>query len=271
MAQRPLIVAATPVFSGFLGLWAGVLKFWFTALRYSLEKRGFSDAQKGAYISSVQHNISLPGHGVRLVPLRRRHAADLYPYIDVDMWAGMASERPTSKRALERLFATRIADPSIIAFAVIDDETGTVAGTTSLYDFVPEQSRVELGMTFFGRSYWGRNVNASSKLALLTFAFEELLVHRVTLRCDVRNVRSAAAIVKLGATLEGVLRGYRHGHDGSRVDTSVYSLLEHEWPASRSGLVHRLTPADLLPEVTELIEFSEQLARADAECAPLPA
>lgn len=205
------------------------------------------------------------------MPLRRRHAADLYPYIDVDMWAGMASERPTSKRALERLFATRIADPSVIAFAVIDEETGTVAGTTSLYDFAPEQSRVELGMTFFGRNYWGRNVNASSKLALLTFAFEELLVHRVTLRCDVRNVRSAAAIEKLGATLEGVLRGYRRGHDGSRVDTSVYSLLEHEWPAARAGLVHRLTPADLLPEVTELIEFSEQLARADAEHAPLPA
>ena len=182
------------------------------------KRRGFSDAQKGAYIFSVQHNISLPGHGVRLVPLRRRHAADLYPYIDADMWAGMASERPTSKRALERLFAARIADPSVIAFAVIDEETGTVAGTTSLYDYVPEQSRVELGMTFFGRNYWGRNVNASSKLALLAFAFEELLVHRVTLRCDVRNVRSAAAIVKLGATLEGVLRGYRRGHDGTRVD-----------------------------------------------------
>ncbi|SEE54377.1 Protein N-acetyltransferase, RimJ/RimL family [Arthrobacter alpinus] len=219
----------------------------------------------------MQHNISLPGHGVRLVPLRRRHAADLYPYIDAEMWAGMASELPTSKRALERLFATRIADPSVIAFAVIDEETGTVAGTTSLYDYVPEQSRVELGMTFFGRNYWGRNVNASSKLALLEFAFEELRVYRVTLRCDARNVRSAAAIEKLGATLDGVLRGYRRGHDGTRVDTRVYSLLEYEWPASRSGLVQRLTPADLLPQVTELIEYSEQLMRADAQNAPLPA
>jgi len=187
------------------------------------------------------------------------------------MWAGMASERPTSKRALERLFAARIADPAVIAFAVIDEETGTVAGTTSLYDYVPDQSRVELGMTFFGRNYWGRNVNAASKLALLGFAFEELMVHRVTLRCDVRNTRSAAAIVKLGASLEGVLRGYRRGHDGSRVDTGVYSILEHEWPSARSGLVQRLTPADLLPEVTELIELSEQLVRADAQNAALPA
>ena len=91
------------------------------------------------------------------------------------------------------------------------------------------------------------------------------------MRCDVRNTRSAAAILKLGATLEGVMRGYRRGHDGTRVDSSVYSLLEHEWPASRSGLVQRLTPADLLPEVTELIEFSEHLAREDAANAPLPA
>lgn len=205
------------------------------------------------------------------MPLRRRHAADLFPYIDVDMWAGMASERPTSRHALERIFAARITDPAIIPFAVIDEETGTVAGTTSLYDYVPEHSRVELGMTFFGRNYWGRNVNAASKLALLTFAFEELLVHRVTLRCDVRNVRSAAAIVKLGASLEGVMRGYRRGNDGTRVDSSVYSLLEHEWPASRTSLVQRLTPADLAPEVTELIELSEQLVRADAENAALPA
>ena len=249
---------------------SGVLKVSFTPPRYSLLEKGFSDAQKGAYIFSVQHNISLPGHGVRLVPLRRSHAADLFPYIDVEMWAGMASERPTSRRALERLFAARIADPSVIAFAVIDEETDTVAGTTSLYDCVPEQSRIELGMTFFGRNYWGRNVNASSKLALLSFAFEDLSVQRVTLRCDVRNTRSAAAIVKLGATLEGVLRSYRHGHDGARVDSCVYSLLAHEWPASRSGLVQRLTPADLHPEVTELIELSEQLTRDDAKNAPLP-
>ncbi|MGO4385757.1 GNAT family N-acetyltransferase [Specibacter sp. RAF43] len=219
----------------------------------------------------MQHNIFLPGHGVRLVPLRRRHAADLFPYIDADMWAGMASDRPSSKRALERLFAARIADPAVIAFAVIDEETATVAGTTSLYDYVPEQSRVEVGMTFFGRRYWGRNVNAASKLALLTFAFEELLVHRVALRCDVRNVRSAAAILKLGATFEGVLRGYRRGHDDSRVDTGVYSILAHEWPPARSGLVQRLTPADLLPEVTELIAYSQHLAWAGADHAPLPA
>ncbi|WP_325169871.1 GNAT family N-acetyltransferase [Arthrobacter sedimenti] len=207
----------------------------------------------------------------RPVPLRRRHAADLCPYIDVDRWSGMATERTTSKRALERIFAARIGDPPVMVFAVMDEETGTVAGTTSLYDLVPERSRVEVGMTFFGRNYWGRNVNATSKLALLTFAFEEHAVQRVTLRCDVRNTRSAAAIVKLGATLEGVLRSYRRGHDGTRVDSCVYSLLEYGWPASRACLVQRLTPVDLLPEVTELIGFSEQLVRADAEHAPLPA
>jgi RimJ/RimL family protein N-acetyltransferase len=269
------MTAETRGFSGVSG-WlekgvSGALNLSFTLQRYNASGEWFSDAQKGAYIFSVQHNISLPGHGVRLVPLRRRHAADLYPYIDAEMWAGMAAERPTSRRALEQLFAARVADPAVIAFAVIDEETGTVAGTTSLYDYVPEQSRIELGMTFFGRKYWGRNVNAASKLALMAFAFEELCVHRVTLRCDARNVRSAAAIVKLGATLDGVLRGYRRGHDGSRVDTCVYSILEHEWPASRSALVQRLTPADLLPEVTDLIEYSEQLVRADAQHAPLPA
>ncbi|GAA4656032.1 GNAT family N-acetyltransferase [Arthrobacter cryoconiti] len=224
---------------------------------------------------SVQHNISLPGHGVRLVPLRRAHALNLFPILDADMWAGMASRRPTSRRALEKLFTDRINDPAVISFAVIDHSTGAVAGTTSLYDYVPDQSRVEIGMTFFGRNYWGHNVNTASKLVLLTFAFEQLLVHRVALRCDTRNVRSAAAIMKLGASSEGVLRGYRRGHDGTRVDTGIYSILDHEWPASRSTLMRRLAQAEVqtqtLPQVTGMAEPSRHQKRACEQGAPLPA
>lgn len=218
----------------------------------------------------MQHTFSLLGHGVRLVPLRRRHAVDLFPIIDAQMWAGMAAPRPTSRRALEQMFTARIKDPGIIAFAVIDEESGSVCGTTTLYDYVPAQARVELGMTFFARSHWGRNINAASKLALLSFAFDELLVERVTLRCDMRNTRSTAAILKLGATLDGVLRAYRKGHDGGRVNTGIYSILADEWPNSRSLLVQRLTPADLEPVISEVIETSEQFAKDDAELAALP-
>jgi N-acetyltransferase len=183
--------------------------------------------------------------------LRRRHAADLFPVIDTELWAGMASEQPKTKRALERLFAARITDTATVPFAVTDQYTGAVIGTTSLYDYLPEQSRVEIGMTFFHRDYWGGGTNTASKLHLLRFAFEELLVHRVTLRCDVRNTRSASAILKLGATPEGVLRGYRRGPDGSRVDTSVYSILENEWPQVQSGLLQRLDPVLHAPDYAQ--------------------
>ncbi|WP_427017099.1 GNAT family N-acetyltransferase [Pseudarthrobacter sp. P1] len=188
----------------------------------------------------MQHNISLSGHGVRLVPLRRRHAGELFGFIDSELWAGMASPQPVSKRALERLFAARIMDPSTVPFAVLDDETGALMGTTSLYDYAPDQSRVEIGMTFFGRQFWGTQVNAASKHLLMNFAFEQLRVHRITLRCDVRNVRSANAILKLGATHEGVLRGYRLAPDGTRTDTSVFSILTDEWPLVHTRLLDRL-------------------------------
>ncbi|WP_081709852.1 GNAT family N-acetyltransferase [Arthrobacter sp. 35W] len=188
----------------------------------------------------MQHNISLSGHGVRLVPLRRRHAGELFGFIDSELWAGMASEQPVSKRALERLFAARIANPTTLSFAVIEEETGVLMGTTSFYDYSAEQSRVEIGMTFFGRQFWGTRVNAASKHLLMNFAFEQLRVHRITMRCDARNVRSAAAILKLGATPEGVLRGYRVAPDGTRADTSIFSILTDEWPLVHTRLLDRL-------------------------------
>lgn len=164
----------------------------------------------------------------------------------------MASPQPVSKRALERLFAARITDPATVPFAVLDDETGALMGTTSLYDYAPDQSRVEIGMTFFGRQFWGTQVNAASKHLLMNFAFEQLRVRRITFRCDVRNVRSANAILKLGATHEGVLRDYRLAPDGTRVDTGIYSILTDEWPLVHTRLLDRLATG-LVPQRSSVV------------------
>lgn len=103
----------------------------------------------------------------------------------------------------------------------------------------PAQQRCEIGHTFYGRHWWGGATNPACKLLLLTHAFEDWGMYRVALRCDARNARSLAAMRRLGAVPEGVLRGHRVAADGSRGDTAYLSVLAPEWPAVRDGLLRR--------------------------------
>ncbi|WP_426998896.1 GNAT family N-acetyltransferase [Pseudarthrobacter sp. N5] len=190
----------------------------------------------------MQHEIVLSGHGIRLIPLQPLHATGLFDFVDTEMWAGMAAAMPGTPEELAGLFLSRRSDPATIPFAVTDQRTGALLGTTALYDHVPEQQRLAIGGTFYGRQFWGSHVNPASKHMLLAYAFDVLAVHRVAFRCDARNTRSAAAIERLGATFEGVLRGHRTAPDGGRSDTAVFSILQQEWPPVRLRLQERLAP-----------------------------
>lgn len=158
------------------------------------------------------------------------------------MWAGMAADMPLDADELAVLFHSKLRDEAAVPFAVTDERTGALLGTTGLVDYLPRQARVEIGGTFYGRQFWGSHVNPASKHMLLAYAFDVLDVHRVSFRCDARNTRSASAIERLGATFEGVLRGYRRAPGGGRSDTAVFSILQHEWPSVRAGLERRLAP-----------------------------
>lgn len=190
----------------------------------------------------MRHEIALSGHGISLVPLSPDHAAGLFDFVDPGMWAGMAAGMPTTPDELAALFQSRLEDPANIPFAVTDQRTGALLGTTSLCDYVPAQQRLEIGGTFYGRQFWGSHVNPASKNMLLAHAFDALAVRRVAFRCDARNTRSAAAIERLGAQFEGVLRGHRVAPGGGRSDTAVFSILSGEWPRVRELLARRLAP-----------------------------
>jgi len=190
----------------------------------------------------MRHEIVLSGHGVRLVPLAPHHAAGLFDFVDPGMWAGMAARRPGSTGELAALFQSRLEDPATLPFAVTDGRTGALLGTTSLRDYVPAQQRLEIGGTFYGRQFWGSHVNPASKHMLLAYAYDVLEVHRVAFRCDARNTRSAAAIERLGAQFEGILRGHRAAPGGERADTAVFSILSQEWAQVREDLRRRLAP-----------------------------
>jgi N-acetyltransferase len=191
----------------------------------------------------VIHSVVLATHGVRLEPLDPRHAAGLHDIVDDDLWAGMTSPRPESVGAWEDYVAAARATDGRLAFAVVTDggpDDGAVRGSTSLYDLVPAQRRVEIGSTFYGRDWWGGVTNPACKLLLLRHAFDAWGFQRVALRADARNARSCAAIRRLGARPEGVLRKHRVAADGSVGDTAYFSIVDDVWPAVRDGLEARL-------------------------------
>jgi RimJ/RimL family protein N-acetyltransferase len=117
---------------------------------------------------------------------------------------------------------------------------GTLVGTSSLMDADLANARIHLGATLYGRRWWGTAVNPEAKLLLLAHCFDDCGYGRIKIQTDALNTRSQAAISKLGAKREGVLRRHMRREDGSFRDTVVFSILAHEWPAVRSQLQARL-------------------------------
>lgn len=211
------------------------------------------------FILRVEHDITLSGHGFRLEPLTHKHVGDLAAMVDSDLWAGMATPMPVGEVGLMNYIEDSQALDGCYAFAVVDEVSGEVRGSTALVDHQTGARRLEIGRTFYDRAVWGRVVNPVCKFLLLEHSFERLGVHRVQLRADARNARSLAAIERLGATREGTLRGFRDGQDGSRVDSVVFSILAPEWPAVREGLLARIDPLRAIaglggPDATALLD-----------------
>ena len=129
---------------------------------------------------------------------------------------------------------------------------GTLVGTSSLLEADPANESIHLGATLYGRRWWGTPVNPEAKLLLLTHCFDDCGYGRVKIQTDALNLRSQAAIAKLGARREGVLRRHMRREDGSFRDTVVFSILADEWPAVRAGLRDRLARAVARPAMAPL-------------------
>ncbi|ADB33757.1 conserved hypothetical protein [Kribbella flavida DSM 17836] len=118
---------------------------------------------------------------------------------------------------------------------------GTVVGTTSLGDVDLANEAVHLGWTGYAPAVWGTVVNPACKFLMLQHAFEDCGFTRVKIQTSLVNTRSQAAIAKLGATREGVLRRHIKQPDGTWRDTVVFSILADEWPDVRKGLLSRIS------------------------------
>ena len=118
-------------------------------------------------------------------------------------------------------------------FMIEDKATEQLAGSTSYGNISAPDKRLEIGWTWLSREYRGSGLNRHCKFLLLRHAFEELQMERVELKGDALNTRSRRAMLKIGATEEGILRSHTLMHDGRRRDTVYYSILRTEWPQIR--------------------------------------
>jgi uncharacterized protein len=186
----------------------------------------------------------LRGAHVVLEPLDVCHAAELFEALDdPDVWRYLPRARPESAAELAGYVAALLREHAAgtrVPWVQRDARTGAVVGTTSYAPPDEANRSVHIGSTQLGRRWWRTGVNTEAKLLLMTRAFEELGAVRVEWQTDSLNARSQAAIERLGATREGVLRRHKRRGDGTWRDSVFYGMTDDEWPAAKKRLVERL-------------------------------
>ncbi|MBB6560052.1 RimJ/RimL family protein N-acetyltransferase [Acidovorax soli] len=182
--------------------------------------------------------VTLRDHGLRLEPLALGHEEGLKAAAaDGELWTLRVTSVPepqTTRAYIETALATR----DRFAFAVIDEATGTVLGTSSYHDILPAVKRVEIGYTWYRQSVQRSHVNTTCKLLLLGHAFDTLGCNVVGWRTDNYNFASQRAIERLGAHKDGVIRGHALRRDGTIRDTVMYSMRAGEWAEARAQLLY---------------------------------
>ena len=187
--------------------------------------------------------VTLEGYGLRVSPLALEHEAGLRAAAaDGALWTIRVTSVPepeNTRKYIEEALAMREAG-NRFAFVVQDATSGKVLGCSSYHDILPAVKRVEIGYTWYAQSVQRTHVNTACKLLLMTHAFETLGCRVVGWRTDNFNFASQAAIERLGAHKDGVIRGHALRRDGTIRDTVMYSLRAGEWPEVRAQLLYAL-------------------------------
>lgn len=190
--------------------------------------------------------VTLSGHGVRLEPLSPSHVDGLVEAsADGDLGALNYTTTPHATRESVATYLQAAldgrADGSMLPFVVLRDD-GTVLGSTRYYDIDAIVPTLAIGYTWYRASAQRTHVNTACKRLLLGHAFDALGMRTVYLHTSHHNLRSQAAIERLGARKDGVIRQHKRHKDGALRDTVCYSILDTEWPAIRERLDARLAP-----------------------------
>lgn len=187
--------------------------------------------------------ISLEGNKIRLIPLKKEHSnALLLAAGDGNLWELWYTFVP-SERTIESYVDRALNDferGRALPFTVVDRKTDEIIGCTRLFDAVPEHRRLELGYTWYAKSYQKTGVNTECKYLILRHAFEKLKCIAVEFRTHWHNAASRLAITRLGAKQDGVLRNHQIDNTGAYRDTVVYSIIQNEWTCVKKSLEYKL-------------------------------
>ncbi len=185
--------------------------------------------------------VTLRGWGVILEPLSRDHVAALKDAVeDGDIGAlnyVNVPGRDGIEAWVEKALAMRDAGREL-PFAIVAD--GRVVGSTRFYDIDLSVPTLAIGYTFHATSVWRTHVNTANKRLMLGHAFDTLAAQSVYFHTSHLNLRSQAAIERLGAQRDGILRAHKRHKDGSLRDTYTYSIIASDWPRVRDGLDAKL-------------------------------
>ena len=202
-----------------------------------------------ALVPLVVPPVVLEGPGVRLVPLEPGHVPALAAVAEPEVFEffnqTLATPEDVQAYVSEALEAAGRGEER--PFAILERDTGAVVGTTRYMDIQRRHRTLEIGNTWLARRVWRSRVNTECKYLLLCHAFEVLKVMRVQLKTNRRNLRSRAAIERLGARFEGILRHHMLVRDGQVRATAYYSLLDTEWPEVKARLEARLAEGGGVP------------------------
>jgi RimJ/RimL family protein N-acetyltransferase len=178
----------------------------------------------------------LEGRIVTLEPLEERHVPGLREAAaDERIWTWMVTTD------VEEWIRRALAATDLYHFVVLRE--GTVVGSTSYLNVVPEHRRLEIGNTWNNPSTWGTGANADAKYLLMRHAFEELGMHRVEFKTDAKNERARAALAALPSEFEGIHRKHMVVRDGERRDSAWYAVIDDDWPAVKAALEQRIEAA----------------------------
>jgi N-acetyltransferase len=187
--------------------------------------------------------VTLIGSKAILEPLSPKHADGIAAAVkDGELWKLWYTSIPSPEKA-EEYIETALGmreNAGAMPFIVLEKETGKVIGCTRYFNVDEVNQRLEIGYTWYSESYQRTAVNTECKYLLLSHAFEKLNAIAVEFRTHWHNHASRAAIARLGAKQDGVLRNHQRSADGIYRDTVVFSIINSEWSAVKRSLEFKL-------------------------------
>lgn len=186
-----------------------------------------------------EQEFVLENDRARLEPLSERHLQELLPIgLEKEIWE-FTSADVKNEEDFKRYFNTALDERKqgiSYPFAIYDKENACYAGCTRYGNISFPNKRVEIGWTWYKPSLQRTGINKACKSLLLHFGFEKLDLNRIELKTSLLNVKSQGAMLKIGATKEGVLRRHMIAENGTVRDTVYFSFIKEDWPAIKASI-----------------------------------